>query len=302
MSRPSKIVSTPDLRVYRRSMLWLAGLGLLPPLAFTGLISLQRENTARDKASALPEALPPTPLVHNFRDLAGAPHAPYRTIHGRPLRRGVIYRSGWLGAHALSEDWFASRGIKAVYDLRSPPVRHQHPEQIPEGIDYLPMHLAEKPLITTPPATNADTAQQQQQQQDARLRLSNTVEGHMRLLVATPTIRMRTAELLTQLSAGEGAKVIHCTHGEHLTGWITALLHTIVELPHESLMHDFMLSNAQIPQRASADASAPVVRASALQAAIYEANARYGTLQRFISDGLQLSTDTQQRLKAQLLV
>lgn len=165
-------------------------------------------------------------------------------------------------------------------------MRHQHPEQIPEGIDYLPMHLAEKPLITTPPAPNADTAQQQHQ--DARLRLSNTVEGHMRLLVATPTVRMRTAELLTQLSVGEGAKVIHCT-GEHLTGWITALLHTIVELPHESLMNDFMLSNAQIPQRASADASAPVVRASALQAAIYEANARYGTLQRFISDGLQLA-------------
>ena len=124
----------------------------------------------------------------------------------------------------------------------------------------------------------------------------------MRFFVSDQGMRTRTVFLLEQMALVDGAQVFHGTQGSDLTGWITALLHTIVDLPQEVIMQDYLLSNERSKREIESATDLPRVQASYLQAALHEAALRHGSVQRFINDGLRLSADAQQRLRAKLLV
>ena len=59
----------------------------------------------------------------NFRDISG-----YQSDNGKPIKKGMIYRSGHL-AHLTKSDLkqVESLGIKLIIDLRSPAERDHHP-------------------------------------------------------------------------------------------------------------------------------------------------------------------------------
>ncbi len=289
----SFVFSSPDTRPYRRSILMLVGLGLLPPLAFTGMGALIGERssggTNGKTAARLPE-------IQNFRDIAGVDDkSTYRNTHGQTLRRGAFYRSSWLNVDDAGLRSLEHLGIQAVYDLRSRESRLKEPDRVPVGAAYVPVQLADVPLAS---AVN-NGFMQLAAAQAGKVLEAPTQEESMRLLVADPSMRSRTALLLNQLSIVDGAVVYHCSSGSTLTGWVTALLHTIAELGSEDIVQDYLRSDVAPEQTKSEEAV--IASALPLRSAMREASSRYGSMQNFIRDGLQLSAEARERLRQRLL-
>ena len=63
----------------------------------------------------------------NFRDVTG-PDAAYVAADGRPLRRGVAFRSNELQLTTADAESLARLGITAIYDLRSDHEVETHPD------------------------------------------------------------------------------------------------------------------------------------------------------------------------------
>lgn len=281
-----------DTRIYRRSVLRLAALGLVPAMGLTALLA-SREYLAHD--AGLPKLLEPRlflPSVHNFRDIAGVySDAPYRNIHGVPLRRRVLYRSGWISADESDLQRLRALRIERIYDLRSAELRERLPDHVPQGASIVPIDVMDavlNPRVWMPLWADGD--------------LSVAMEEFMRRLVTDAHMRASTARLLQALAQGvTGAQLYHCAQGEDVTGWITALLHSIAELPPELILHDYLLSNERLLPPGSATRDGASVRANYLHAAMDVAIARHGSLLRFVQEGLQVNADTLQRLRARML-
>lgn len=271
MRASSRNLGTSGGRVYRRSVLRLAGLGLLPAMAFSSLVAYRRVEEADENASWPSSFALRLPAIPNFRDIAGAQDQPaYRNGDNMPLRRGVFYRSGRLNAEGSDLRRLQLLGVQAVYDLRSGEARKAEPDHIPEGIRYVPVPLAE-PLLLTPDLT---------------------LEERMRLLVTDPDARAHTASLLEHLAQAAAPCIYHCGTGRHMTGWVTALLHTMAGLPTEAIFLDFLAGNEAQPR---------VAHASTLLAAMRAAATHHGSVEGFIRDGLRLSSATRQKLRGRML-
>jgi protein-tyrosine phosphatase len=109
----------------------------------------------------------------------------------------------------------------------------------------------------------------------------------------------------------------HCTGGKDRTGWVTAVLQTLVGVPQSVVIQDYLLTNiysaASIQAtynsmvaaygKAYADTFYPVlgVQESFLTAGFDQATASYGSMSGYITNGLGLSASTQALLKSKLL-
>ena len=287
-SKQNNFLFARDARIYRRSVLGLVVLGLVPPMAVTALVSCRDQQTRQEVLPTVQMPLLNLPSIHNFRDVAGInEQEPYRNQQGVALRTRTLYRSGWISADDADARRLRTLGVDVVYDLRPQELRQSHPDQVPQGVEYVP--LFQSSAAHSPSSREQATAPQ-------------SMEERMRFFVSDQGMRTRTVFLLEQMALVDGAQVFHCTQGSDLTGWITALLHTIVDLPQEVIMQDYLLSNERSKREIESATNLPRVQASYLQAALHEAALRHGSVQRFINDGLRLSADAQQRLRAKLLV
>ena len=288
-SKQNNFLFARNARIYRRSVLGLIGLGLVPPMAFTALVSCRdQQTTSHDTLPTMQVPLLHLPSIHNFRDVAGVnEQEPYRNQQGVALRTRTLYRSGWISADDADARRLRTLGVDVVYDLRPQELRLSHPDRVPQGVEYVP--LFQKTASSSSPFSEPTVS-------------PKAMEDRMRFFVSDQSMRTRTVFLLEQMALVDGAQVFHCTQGSDLTGWITALLHTIVDLPQDVIMRDYLLSNDRLTHEANAETVPTKVQSSYLQAAMHEAASRHGSVQRFINDGLRLSADVQQRLRAKLLV
>ncbi|HSH65097.1 MAG TPA: tyrosine-protein phosphatase [Bacteroidia bacterium] len=136
-------------------------------------------------------------------------------------------------------------------------------------------------------------------------------------LVTLPSSKAALKQLYTTLAlAGSTPAILHCSSGKDRTGWATAALLTLLGVPKETVINDFLRSNEYIlPQykktiddfvKAGGEPGIPPailgVKASYLEAAFNEAKRVYGSMERYFSEGLGLDTTTQKKLKELLLV
>ncbi|MBF5003061.1 tyrosine-protein phosphatase [Diaphorobacter caeni] len=287
-SRQNHFLFARNARIYRRSALGLIGLGLVPPLAFTTIVSSRGQRAEHEGLPTVQVPLLHLPSIHNFRDVAGVDaQSPYRNVHGVALRTRTLYRSGWISADDADAQRLRTLGVDVVYDLRPQEQRDSQPDRVPQGAEYVPLFQM-----------GASASAMQGRQAAA----PESMEERMRFFVSDQGIRTRTVFLLEQMALVEGAQVFHCVLGCDLTGWVTALLHTIAELPQDVIMQDYLLSNERLKSEANAEAQPAPVQASYLQAALHEATARHGSVQQFINEGLRLGEAAQQRLRGKLLM
>jgi len=290
----------------RGSVLRLTALSAL--LSVSGLLlgACSSEQTAviAEDVVALP-ATPRLSSMENFRDLAGADAASaYRNAEGRVLKRGVFYRSNAITPG--DEDWATLNGlgISAVYDLRTPGEIAKAPDRVPEGAQYVHINLFGSDNAD-PPAL-ASAAEAERMMEDAE-----------RMLVTNAAIRERLAQLLTRMAEGEGAQVFHCTAGKDRTGWVAALLHSIAGVSEEVIFKDYLLTNTYTKTwmdttrqhileergQAFADAYAPLlgVQESFLRAGFEQVQESYGSMDRYLAEGLGLDERVLARLREKLL-
>ena len=264
----------------------------------------------------MPDSLPDSPQAKTLeRRIALATAANMRDLGGLGVDGGVfapgqVFRSASLAS--LSNDdgqHFTSLGIAMVYDLRTSEERDTQPDRLPESARLVILDVLADAresvaatigkLRTAPDSMNelleAGTIQQM---------LTESYRDFARLPSATAAYR----ELFTSLAdpRREGAALFHCTAGKDRTGWAAAALLMLLGADEHTVHTDYLQTNDDLlptlePLIMSAQAKgvdadlmrdAFGVRISYLEATLEEIDARYGTIERYFSAGLGLSTQT----------
>jgi len=233
----------------------------------------------------------PTPVigsVANFRDLGGA--APgYSTSDGAHVRRALIYRSDALTPNAADAATLERMALSNVYDLRTPAEIDAAPDVTPSTASYLALNV----LGTLEPPSFAGMLAGE---------LDAAMQMHWRTLV---TGRMQSSiygTLLEHIADAPGPLLITGGTGVDVVGWACALLLLIANVPLEIIVKDFMLTDAWRSTGVDSANMAPPVQASYLQAAFDAVQGGYGDLNRYLTVGLGLASDTVNRLRGRLVV
>jgi protein-tyrosine phosphatase len=116
----------------------------------------------------------------------------------------------------------------------------------------------------------------------------------------------RFAEFFAHLLASGEPTVFHCTAGKDRTGFAAALLLKAVGAPDDLVMHDYLLTNERLclpdtPRPGLTREAAEVlwrVQPDFLQAAFAEIQARHGSLDAYLREGLGLGDAQRERLRA----
>lgn len=123
--------------------------------------------------------------------------------------------------------------------------------------------------------------------------------------------------MLNEIADNEGAQVFHCSGGKDRTGWVSAILLHVAGVPRDVIIEDFMLSNdyslQSITESFNKTASSKGVQAALayapflgvqdnwLEISFNEAEKNFGSMDEYISKGLNISAETQARLKKKLV-
>ncbi len=173
----------------------------------------------------------------NFRDLGG-----YRTRDGRTVRWGLLYRSGSMHFLTPADYAYLERlGIRTICDFRDTRERTIEPVAWPTG--QAPRILADDYEMNmgavgmTPPGQKTPTAE------DARI----TVRTLYPELLDRFNIQYR--RMFEELLAGHAPLAFNCTAGKDRTGIAAALLLTALDVPRETIIQDYLLTNQYFDPR-----------------------------------------------------
>ena len=248
--------------------------------------------------------------IENFRDFGG-----YDTAHGRPLRRGLLYRSA---NHAYASDADLTRmremGLAAIVDLRRPEERAREPSKRWPGFgaavvenDILSDHADWAVIMKGLPEI---TAQWFYEDSKGYYRRAPFEARHVDLY-------RRYFQMLAEV---EGPSVVHCAAGKDRTGLICALTHHIAGVSHDDMMADYLLTNDESRLDRKMDFLGPwiekqvgltaprealrvavSVNADYLETAFEVIRERHGSLDAYLAEVLGVDEGLRERLHARLL-
>jgi protein-tyrosine phosphatase len=245
----------------------------------------------------------------NFRDAGG-----HRTAGDGLMRSGLLYRSDHIGKlSAVESDGLAGLGIKVVYDLRTQTERAMTPDERIPGATHLQLDLMSDDLQAAP----AQLLRLLEHPRAASAVLGNGqaaalfIEGY-RSVVTLASARAGLGRLYRGLAEERGLPaLVHCTTGKDRTGWTCAALQTLLGVPYETVLQDFLASNrcilpkyqSRIDEFAArgGDASLLVplltVRPDYLDAAFDQVRQSFGSIERYFGEGLGIDARAQQALR-----
>ncbi|MFD4183748.1 tyrosine-protein phosphatase [Rhodococcus sp. NPDC058514] len=266
-----------------------------------------------------PSRAPTAPLedTHAFRHCSTFP-ARRRDDHGgdhgrlrhRPGRAracaGRSYRSNVLRPNGTDLATLTGLRLAAVYDLRTPDAVAEDPDILPPGVGYANIDIFGRDLESEGVRTIRSAA-------DARAFMESMNRG----FVHNEHERGAYARLFTELANTQGPPLFHCNSGKDRTGWAAAILQSIAGADRATIMRDYVLTNeysaetikkkneklvaALGAERAPWYAPMMGVEKSYLEAGFAALDAEYGTVDKYLTEGLGLSGDTLARLKHKLV-
>ena len=249
----------------------------------------------------------------NFRDIGG-----YRTKDGKTVRRGLVFRSGELPR--LTDDDVAKLQrlrIKTVVNfLTDVETESRGADRVPDGTDQIALPIesddglaaaVEKArktadFSTLPPTINPDIHR-----------------------VLVHDAKEQYATLLQEIGQTDQPLVFHCSHGVHRTGTATAILLWALGVPWETVREDYLLSNhyrkaevemrlEQLRKLAASRQHIPldqvdmtnfrafyVLDGSYIDATRDEILKSFGSIDRYLTEGLALSEREIGRIRDRLL-
>jgi protein-tyrosine phosphatase len=241
----------------------------------------------------------------NFRDLGG-----YRTMDGRSIRWGVLYRSD--GLDKLSDrdlQRLSTLCLDRVIDFRSEFEKGLGADRLPAGgnIQQVPIPILD--ASTAAVAESRDEFVKKLKTIDAPKFMLETYVGFATQF--TPAFQ----QFFRELAAAEGRPVLfHCTAGKDRTGFAAALLLRGLGVPPETVMEDYLLTNEYfyggykwnlvlarlMKGKHFADAIKGFMRAEPryLSTAFETIDREYGSFENYIQKGIGLSALDVEHFKA----
>jgi protein-tyrosine phosphatase len=285
---------------------FLVGLSLSTVFAIASVVT---SNTAQAATEATPGQSLDIASVPNLRDLGG-----YKTSDGATVARGLVYRSNQLSGISPDDmQKIAGLKLKNAYDLRTAEEREKRPEELPPGVNYVVVDV----LADSPQAGPAQLEKLMQDPKEANAALGGgKVEANFqqsyREFVSLPSAKSEFAKLF--LALGDKSQLpalFHCTTGKDRTGWAAAALLTLLGVPKDTVMEDYLRSNDYIIPayqkhidafvEAGGDKEIPLailgVKKEYLDAAFDEMQKKYGTIEKYFSEGLGINAEQQKALR-----
>jgi protein-tyrosine phosphatase len=247
--------------------------------------------------------------VPNLRDLGG-----YETNDGATVVRGLVYRSNQL-APINPEDMkkFAQLGLKNDYDLRTEAERTPLPDELPPGVNNVWLNVLKDASGSAP--TNLLALLQNPKDGNKALgggKIEATFVKSYRDFVSMPSAKTAYHELFTSLAdQNKLPALFHCTTGKDRTGWAAAALLTLLDVPKETVMKDYLRSNDYILPLykkvidafvdGGGEPSIPQaifgVKVEYLEASFDEMQTQYGTIENYFTEALGVDATTQNALR-----
>ncbi len=266
-------------------------------------------------------------LVHTAHDrsmhLSTAPNArdigDYPTQGNGKLRTGVVFRTDALDKlTAADQQQLVASGITKVIDFRSPAESGANPDKLPASIPAVARPIydpADDFYVMVGKAVQGGPAVQQQMLGDGKA--AGIMRDYYRWLVTDATARAQFGATIRDIATASGPVLFHCTAGKDRTGWMTAILMTALGVPKGQVYKDYLESNDNLAagNKALMDGLVakglvtdpalfePILGVSRdfLDAAFDQADASFGSFDRFVSEGLGIDGATLEALKSELL-
>jgi protein-tyrosine phosphatase len=248
--------------------------------------------------------------IANFRDLGG-----YANEQGQQVKWGVLYRSGTF-AHSSRADLQGLQQLQlaTLIDFRSGGEKEEEPNQLPQPASFT--------VVEIPTLDEGNKALVGEVMERVESGDFDGFDPDQFMLTAnrqfatefTPQFRQF---IHTVLDAGGKPVAWHCSAGKDRTGFASAILLRVLGVPQETVMRDYMESKQHALEarknqllllrvfkgEEAADKLAIMmgVEEAWLRAAFEEIDARWGSFDNYVSEGLQLTDRDIAKLRNQLL-
>ena len=253
---------------------------------------------------------------HNFRDLGG-----YETVDGRTVKWGEVYRSGELpGLTDEDVDKLAELELRTVVNFLLPEeIEKKGSDRLPEGTREVPRPISgDRAAQQTMMVTSAIMAAEFD-------KVPPEINPEFHRLLVDEGRDVYAALLRDIVDPANRPLAFHCSHGIHRTGTATAILLSALGVPWETIREDYLLSNEY--RRGDVSEELDRIRRMAAQKkgiapeevdmtnveAFYVLDGAYidgalaaavegwGSMDGYIREGLGLTDEGIDRLKAELL-
>ena len=247
--------------------------------------------------------------IENFRDFGG-----YETVHGRPVKRGLLYRSA---NHAYASEADLARmawlELAAIIDLRRTEERARDPSKRWPGFGAA---VIENDILSD----HADWIDAMKGVEVDGDWFFQDAMAYYRRAPFEPRHLDLFSRYFRTLAEVDGPIVVHCAAGKDRTGLICALTHHVLGVDEADILADYLLTNdeARLERKMSflgpwlRDTVGKTVDEAGLRVAV-SVNAAYleqafsvireahGSLDGYLSEALGVDAALREALQARLL-
>ena len=243
--------------------------------------------------------------AHNFRDLGG-----YKTEDGRALKWGKIYRSDDL--HLLTDEdlkYLSRLNIKSVVDFRSDEERESEPDRLNPDMTQVLL-----PIKFQPEELDDETLKNLMKNLTFGTLDSSNLLRDFNIVIVKDYATEYKKFFRHVIENNAEPIVFHCTAGKDRAGFASAMILTVLGVPREKVIEDYLLTNTYVKDhvdsemleielktffRADTDNLRKInlVEERYIQAAFDTIDSEWGGMDNYISGALGLSEEDILKLK-----
>ena len=243
--------------------------------------------------------------AHNFRDLGG-----YKTEDGRALKWGKICRSDDL--HLLTDEdlkYLSRLNIKSVVDFRSDEERESEPDRLNPDMTQLLL-----PIKFQPEELDDETLKNLMKNLTFGTLDSSNLLRDFNIVIVKDFATEYKKFFRHVIENNAEPIVFHCTAGKDRAGFASAMILTVLGVPREKVIEDYLLTNTYVKDhvdsemleielktffRADTDNLRKInlVEERYIQAAFDTIDSEWGGMDNYISGALGLSEEDILKLK-----